>query len=82
MTNTMRRVAPVLPARNVDAALALYRQLGFSGYRYGVGDNDSATYGYLRRDDVELHLAKVTELDPRRTTSACYHVVTAGMNDA
>ena len=72
MTNTMRRVAPVFPARNVDAALELYEQLGFSGHRYEVSDNDGVSYGYLRRDEVELHLAKVTELDPRRTTSACY----------
>jgi catechol 2,3-dioxygenase-like lactoylglutathione lyase family enzyme len=68
----MRRVAPVFPVRDVDAALRLYKRLGFRGEPYEVSDNDGFFYGYLSWDDVVLHLKRVSELDPLRTTSACY----------
>ena len=72
MTVRMRRVAPVFPVRDVDAALKLYDRLGFKADPYEDSDRKGVFYGYLRWDDVELHLTRVPELDPRRTTSACY----------
>lgn len=61
-------VAPVLPVRDLDAALERYRRLGFSARAY-EGD---ARYGFVDRDSVSLHLSERTEHDPRRTASVVY----------
>jgi catechol 2,3-dioxygenase-like lactoylglutathione lyase family enzyme len=67
-----QRLAPVLPVRDVEAALAHYRALGFEGDAYGERSQGRAIYGFLRRGPVELHLALVAELDPAANTSAVY----------
>lgn len=64
----IQRVAPVLPVRNVDTAIAHYEMLGFSCTSYG-GD---AAYGYAQRGDIEFHLAQVGGLDPAMNSSAVY----------
>lgn len=66
-------VAPVLPVRSVARALEHYRKLGFTAKAYGeqAADGDPV-YGFLSRDAIELHLARVGELDPTKNTSACY----------
>lgn len=45
-------VAPVVPVRNLTAALERYRRLGFAVRAYGHGTG----YGYADRDAVSLHL--------------------------
>lgn len=51
----------------------LYRSLGFEADAYDEAGADGApVYGFLRRDDVHIHLARVDELDPRTSMSACY----------
>lgn len=66
------RLAPVLPVRSVRAALAHYAKLGFEANAYGETSDGDPIYGFLARDGVELHLARVPDLDPRSNTSACY----------
>ncbi len=72
MATTFDRVAPVLPVRNVRAALAHYRRLGFEAKAYGENAGDDAVYGFLQRDRIELHLARVPELRVEENTSAIY----------
>jgi len=53
-------ISPVFSVRDVTAALAHYRRLGFAVEAY-KGD---AAYGYARRDNTLLHLAEVPVVDP------------------
>jgi catechol 2,3-dioxygenase-like lactoylglutathione lyase family enzyme len=66
------RLAPVFPVRDVARALRHYRQLGFVAEAYEEEDDDGPIYGFLRRGNIDLHLARVAELDPDKNTSACY----------
>lgn len=61
-------VAPVLPVRDLDAALERYRRLGFGARAY-EGD---ARYGFAERGRISLHLSEWTEHDPKRTGSVVY----------
>ncbi|MBV8217626.1 MAG: VOC family protein [Solirubrobacterales bacterium] len=63
-----RRAAPILPVRDVEAALAFYARMGFEVRRYGP-----APYGFASRDGVELHLGQVPDGD-RSSASAYVHV--------
>jgi hypothetical protein len=72
---SVRRLAPVLPVKNVAVALERFRKLGFEGDAYrepGDEARGGPIYGFLRWGTVELHLACVAELDPSANTSACY----------
>ena len=51
---TARRIAPIFPVRDLDAALAFYQRLGFSVRPYSGGG-----YGFASRDGLELHLGVV-----------------------
>ncbi|MGQ9365920.1 bleomycin resistance protein [Azospirillum sp. A39] len=66
------RVAPILPVRDVAAALARYRRLGFAAQAYGDGTTATPDYGFLAWGTVTLHLVRVPDLDPARSASACY----------
>lgn len=61
-------IAPVLPVRNLAAALEHYRRLGFEVSAYAGAD----FYGYATRDEVSLHLALVHDLDPATSNVAIY----------
>lgn len=65
-TTTFRRIAPVFVTTDLARALAHYERLGFAVEAY---DN---YYGYACRDGIEIHLAKVDQLDSRTTTSCAY----------
>ena len=67
---TAREIVPIFPTRDLTAALALYRRLGFVTSSYEV--DGTPVYGYLERDGVHVHLAPFDELDPATTTSAAY----------
>lgn len=54
----MRRAAPVFAVRDLDAAMAFYRRLGFAVRRYDAG------YGYAERDDLRIHLRASPEIEP------------------
>ena len=48
---TVRRVAPILPVRDLKASLDHYRRLGFATRKYlDVG------YGFAEHDGIEIHL--------------------------
>ncbi|QCG91165.1 VOC family protein [Azospirillum sp. TSH100] len=71
MTIRFERVAPILPVRDVRAALAHYRRLGFTVTAYDEAAADPV-YGFLDWGGVGLHLALVPDLDPERSAVACY----------
>lgn len=68
---TIDRVAPVIPVRDLDAALARYRRLGFAAHAY-QGD---ARYGFAERGSVSFHLSEWDEHDPKRTGAVVYFYV-------
>jgi catechol 2,3-dioxygenase-like lactoylglutathione lyase family enzyme len=72
MGTTFERVAPVLPVRDVKAALENYRKLGFEVDAYGEPGDDDPEYGFIRRGAVELHVVRTENIDPKLNTSACY----------
>jgi hypothetical protein len=47
----MRRIAPIFPVQDIEAALAHYERLGFAVRMYRDGG-----YGFAVWDGVELHL--------------------------
>jgi catechol 2,3-dioxygenase-like lactoylglutathione lyase family enzyme len=65
---TFSEVAPVIPVRDLDAALDRYRRLGFAVESYAGGER----YGYVRRGGIQMHLTEWTEHDPERTAAAVY----------
>jgi catechol 2,3-dioxygenase-like lactoylglutathione lyase family enzyme len=72
MKATFRSASPVLPVRNVRAALEHYRRLGFDAKAYGENAGDDAIYGFVSRDRIELHLARTPELRADANSSAVY----------
>ncbi|WP_328472472.1 VOC family protein [Actinoplanes sp. NBC_00393] len=65
---TFERVAPVIPVRDLDAALQRYQRLGFAVRAYDGGER----YGFADRDGVSLHLTEWAEHDPASTASSVY----------
>jgi hypothetical protein len=61
-------VAPVIPVRDLRAALERYGRLGFKVRAYGHGTG----YGYADRGTVSLHISEWDEHDPKRTGSVIY----------
>lgn len=61
-------VAPVLPVRDLTAAMTHYEGLGFEVQAYAGG----AAYGYALRGEVRLHLAEVEGLDPATSLTSVY----------
>ena len=72
MNVRVERAAPVLPVRDLTAALAHYRQLGVEVRAYGPPGEANPEYGFVRWGEVELHLSLSPEHDPKRTASCCY----------
>jgi catechol 2,3-dioxygenase-like lactoylglutathione lyase family enzyme len=62
-----RNVSPVIPVRDLDAALDRYRRLGFS-----TEVEEGPRYGFAQRDDVSLHLIESSDHDPTRTGAHLY----------
>ncbi|MEV4713861.1 VOC family protein [Micromonospora sp. NPDC049374] len=62
------RVAPVVPVRDLDAALGRYRRLGFTTRAYAGGER----YGFVERGAVSVHLTEWAEHDPAHTASTLY----------
>ncbi len=68
MTTTLRRSAPVFVTTDLRRALAHYERLGFTVEAYDDGD----FYGYVCRDGLEIHLAKVDAIDLSTNTCCMY----------
>lgn len=62
------RASPVLPVSDIDRAVDHYRTLGFNVRVY----EGAAAYAFAARNDIELHLARVRDLDPATNTSAYF----------
>ncbi|MGI8761903.1 MAG: bleomycin resistance protein [Jatrophihabitantaceae bacterium] len=62
------QVAPVIPVRDLDAALERYRRLGFATHAYDGADR----YGYADRGSVSLHLTEWDQHDPARDGAVVY----------
>lgn len=71
MNVRFERVAPILPVRDVRAALAHYWSLGFKVTAYDEAAEDPV-YGFLDWGGVSLHLTRIPALDPERSVVACY----------
>ena len=61
-------IAPIVPVRNLDAALARYRRLGFDARAY----QGPQRYGFADRGAVSIHLTEWEEHDPLSTASSVY----------
>src|SRR6266700_3423864 len=61
-------VVPVVPVRDLQAALERYRKLGFAVRAYGHGTG----YGYADRGRVSIHLSEWNQHDPKKTGSVVY----------
>jgi hypothetical protein len=65
-------VAPVLPVRDIGAAIEHYRALGFKGEPYRDAGPNGPVYGFVSLGSIEMHLSLTKELDPASNTAACY----------
>lgn len=61
-------VSPVIPVRDLDAALERYRRLGFDTHPYSGPDR----YGYADRGGVSLHLTEEGDHDPTSEGASVY----------
>lgn len=61
------RVAPVIPVRDLRAALDRFRRLGFT-----TEMEEGPKYGFADRGDVSLHLIEWSDHDPARTGAHVY----------
>jgi catechol 2,3-dioxygenase-like lactoylglutathione lyase family enzyme len=64
------RVAPVIPVRDIDAAVERYRRLGFQVERY----TGPAQYAFVERGPVSMHLHGWTGWNPGRTAMVYLYV--------
>jgi hypothetical protein len=64
---TFERIAPVVRVRDLDAALARYRQLGFA-----TELDEPAQYGFVQRGAVQLHLVPDDPDEPEGTGGVVY----------
>jgi hypothetical protein len=62
------RVSPVVPVRDLTAALDRYQRLGFATHPYEGGER----YGFAERGDVSLHISESADHDPARTAATVY----------
>lgn len=63
------RCAPILPSRDLPAALRFYEALGFVNVGAPPEEWD---YLILTRGEAMLHLIRDPSVDPLRTASSCY----------
>jgi uncharacterized glyoxalase superfamily protein PhnB len=63
----IRRVSPILPVRDVAAAVSFYASLGFTTRAYNGGHD----YGFVTWGDVEIHLGSVGA-DAQHSSASIY----------
>jgi DNA-binding MarR family transcriptional regulator/catechol 2,3-dioxygenase-like lactoylglutathione lyase family enzyme len=69
----LRSFSPIFGVRDLPAALAHYRSLGFKTLAHEGGDD----YGFANRDGTSIHLAADPHHDPTRAASTYLTVVDA-----
>jgi catechol 2,3-dioxygenase-like lactoylglutathione lyase family enzyme len=62
------RVAPVVPVRDLEAALDRYRRLGFAAHAHAGPDR----HAFVERGSVSVHLSEWAEHDPFSTGAVIY----------
>ena len=62
-------VAPILPARDLDATISFYGALGFA---VAFAPTTAERYLILRGHGIELHFFAYPELDPARSYAGAY----------
>jgi catechol 2,3-dioxygenase-like lactoylglutathione lyase family enzyme len=60
---------PILPSRDLDAALAFYERLGFESRGAPPSEWD---YLIIGRGGIELHFYRDADVDPLTTAASCY----------
>ncbi len=65
---SFHRIAPVFPVRDLQVAVDHYRRLGFQVREYEGPD----AYAFAERGGIQIHLAQVDGLKPRKNMSAVY----------
>ena len=65
---SFQSVSPVFPVSDMNLASTHYEKLGFEVRRYEGPDR----YAFAHRDNIEIHLAQVDNLKPKRNMSAVY----------
>jgi catechol 2,3-dioxygenase-like lactoylglutathione lyase family enzyme len=68
------RVAPILPVKNLTRAMDFYRSLGFQASAYQDGDG----YGFLTRDNIDLHLSQSDMLIENQNPCGVYFYLADG----
>lgn len=65
---SFRRASPVFPVRDIDLAVDHYQRMGFTVQVY----TGPESYAFAERDGIEIHLAQVDDLKPKRNMSAVF----------
>ena len=65
---SIARIVPILPVRNLARAMDFYRLLGFSPHAWRDGD----TYAFLTRDQLDIHLRTAPDLIEGQNPSGVY----------
>jgi uncharacterized glyoxalase superfamily protein PhnB len=63
----LHRVAPIFPVRDLEAALDHYQRLGFATRAWEGGG-----YAFVTRDDIEIHLGVVPDLEEGAAKHSAY----------
>jgi catechol 2,3-dioxygenase-like lactoylglutathione lyase family enzyme len=67
-SQTIARIVPILPVKNLAQAMDFYRLLGFSAHAWQDGDS----YAFLTRDQLDIHLRTSPDLIEGQNPSGVY----------
>jgi catechol 2,3-dioxygenase-like lactoylglutathione lyase family enzyme len=71
---SLARIVPILPVRNLTLAMDFYRLLGFSAHAWRDGDS----YAFLTRDQLDIHLRTTPDLIEGQNPSGVYFYLADG----
>src|SRR6266852_2885440 len=71
---SLARIVPILPVKNLARAMDFYRTLGFSAQAWRDGD----TYAFLTRDQLDIHLRSAPDLIEGQNPSGVYFYLADG----
>ena len=70
---SIARIVPILPVKNLARAMDFYRLLGFSAHAWRDGDS----YAFLTRDQLDIHLRTAPDLLEGQNPSGIYFYLAA-----
>jgi catechol 2,3-dioxygenase-like lactoylglutathione lyase family enzyme len=71
---SLARIVPILPVKNLSRAMDFYHLLGFSAHAWRDGDS----YAFLTRDQLDLHLRTAPDLIEGQNPSGIYFYLADG----